>query len=143
MPKTSMIEVCLCYSDSIANHKQRNADASAMDAGAGGEGDSGGPSSSGSAGGGDPLAFISDLREYDVPYTMRCGIDLSLRVGAWFVVTPEQVSWPIAAAAASASASASFSFCDASSHPGGIVLWCVLCCTGLSVLPGGVAAGLP
>jgi hypothetical protein len=111
-----------------------------MDAGAGGEGDSGGPSSSGSAGGGDPLAFISDLREYDVPYTMRCGIDLSLRVGAWFVVTPEQVSWPIAA---SASTSFSVSFCDASSYPGGIVLWCVVCCAGLSVLPGGVAAGLP
>jgi DNA polymerase epsilon subunit 1 len=39
----------------------------------------------------DPLACISDMRENDVPYSMRCGIDLNLRVGAWFVVSPIEV----------------------------------------------------
>ena len=37
----------------------------------------------------DPLNYIADMREYDVPYTMRASIDLDLRVGAWFSVTPE------------------------------------------------------
>ena len=37
----------------------------------------------------DPLAFVVDMREYDVPYTMRVSIDLDLRVGAWFEVTPQ------------------------------------------------------
>ena len=54
-----------------------------------GRGGGGGPG--GGVLAGDPLSFISDLREYDVPYTMRCSIDMNLRVGAWFIVTPEQV----------------------------------------------------
>jgi DNA polymerase epsilon subunit 1 len=37
----------------------------------------------------DPLALITDLREHDVTYTMRVSIDMDLRVGAWYVVTPE------------------------------------------------------
>jgi DNA polymerase epsilon subunit 1 len=37
----------------------------------------------------NPLDNIIDMREYDVPYTMRVSIDLDLRVGAWFEVTPE------------------------------------------------------
>ena len=37
----------------------------------------------------DALSFIIDMREYDVPYTMRASIDLELRVGAWFEVTPQ------------------------------------------------------
>lgn len=36
----------------------------------------------------DPLNFICDLREHDVPYTMRVSIDLDIRVGAWYVVQP-------------------------------------------------------
>lgn len=39
----------------------------------------------------DPLGYITDMRENDVPYAMRCGIDLNLRVGAWFVVSPIDV----------------------------------------------------
>lgn len=31
---------------------------------------------------------IVELREYDVPYTMRCVIDLNLRVGGWHDVKP-------------------------------------------------------
>ena len=31
----------------------------------------------------DPLAFIIDLREHDVPYSVRVSIDLDLRVGSW------------------------------------------------------------
>jgi DNA polymerase epsilon subunit 1 len=31
---------------------------------------------------------ILELREYDVPYTMRCVIDLNLRVGGWHDVKP-------------------------------------------------------
>lgn len=38
-----------------------------------------------------PLRYITDLREHDVGYSMRCGIDLSLRIGAWFSVTPNEV----------------------------------------------------
>lgn len=37
----------------------------------------------------DPLACIIGIREYDVPYTMRVAIDLDVRVGAWYLVTPE------------------------------------------------------
>lgn len=37
----------------------------------------------------DPLAYIVGIREYDVPYTMRVAIDLDIRVGAWYLVTPE------------------------------------------------------
>lgn len=40
----------------------------------------------------DPLTFVSDMREYDVAYTMRVAIDLDLRVGGWYVVTPLQGS---------------------------------------------------
>lgn len=40
-----------------------------------------------------PLRYITDLREHDVGYSMRCGIDLSLRVGAWFSVTPNEVGY--------------------------------------------------
>ena len=36
----------------------------------------------------DPLACLSDLREYDVPYTMRVAIDMSIRVGSWYYVKP-------------------------------------------------------
>lgn len=38
-----------------------------------------------------PLRYITDLREHDVGYSMRCGIDLNLRIGAWFSVTPNEV----------------------------------------------------
>jgi DNA polymerase epsilon subunit 1 len=37
----------------------------------------------------DPLNFLSDMREYDVPYAMRAAIDLDFRVGAWHIVTPD------------------------------------------------------
>lgn len=40
----------------------------------------------------DPLEFIIDMREYDVPYHMRTAIDMELRVGAWFVVSPQEGS---------------------------------------------------
>lgn len=51
----------------------------------------GGGGAGGGGGGGedDPLDCIIDMREYDVPYTMRAAIDMDLRVGAWYVVTPE------------------------------------------------------
>jgi len=41
----------------------------------------------------DTLSLICDLRESDVPYAMRASIDLDLRVGAWFVVTPSSVRY--------------------------------------------------
>jgi DNA polymerase elongation subunit (family B) len=37
----------------------------------------------------DPLSYLIDFREHDVPYTVRASIDLDLRVGAWYNVTPE------------------------------------------------------
>ena len=37
----------------------------------------------------DPLLFISEMREFDVPYTMRVSIDNEIRVGSWYIVTPE------------------------------------------------------
>lgn len=40
----------------------------------------------------DPLSVIVDLREYDVPYTVRVAIDLDLRVGAWYDVIPRHGS---------------------------------------------------
>lgn len=43
----------------------------------------------------DPLAYITDMRENDVPYAIRCGIDLNLRVGAWFVVSPIDVFYQL------------------------------------------------
>lgn len=36
----------------------------------------------------DPLMCLCDMREYDVPYVMRVSIDLDIRVGAWYFVTP-------------------------------------------------------
>jgi DNA polymerase epsilon subunit 1 len=39
----------------------------------------------------DPLAWVVDLREFDVPYTMRVAIDMDLRVGAWYIVKLTQV----------------------------------------------------
>jgi DNA polymerase epsilon subunit 1 len=36
----------------------------------------------------DYLAAIVDIREYDVPYYVRCSIDNDIRVGAWYEVTP-------------------------------------------------------
>jgi DNA polymerase epsilon subunit 1 len=36
----------------------------------------------------DPLYFVCDLREHDIPYTMRTSIDLDIRVGSWYIVTP-------------------------------------------------------
>ncbi|KAI9217507.1 hypothetical protein BC828DRAFT_408441 [Blastocladiella britannica] len=52
------------------------------------------PSSSGgrfasSAAGSDPLAYILDIREYDVPYYIRVAIDCDLRVGLWYMVTAD------------------------------------------------------
>jgi DNA polymerase epsilon subunit 1 len=38
----------------------------------------------------DPLMCLSDIREYDVPYSMRVSIDLDIRVGAWYIVSPQQ-----------------------------------------------------
>lgn len=38
---------------------------------------------------GDPLDTLLDMREYDVPYAMRVAIDLDVRVGAWYTVTPD------------------------------------------------------
>ena len=40
----------------------------------------------------DPLSFICDMREYDVPYTMRVSIDMELRVGAWYIVRPNTLT---------------------------------------------------
>ena len=34
----------------------------------------------------DPLSYVVDMREYDVPYTMRVSIDLDIRVGSWYIV---------------------------------------------------------
>ncbi len=36
----------------------------------------------------DPLNYITDMREYDVPYCMRTSIDLGIRIGAWYIVKP-------------------------------------------------------
>lgn len=36
----------------------------------------------------DPMTFIVDMREYDVPYLVRVCIDLGIRAGAWYTVTP-------------------------------------------------------
>ena len=37
----------------------------------------------------DPLSYLIDFREHDVPYTVRVSIDLNLRIGAWYTITPE------------------------------------------------------
>ncbi|EED94471.1 DNA polymerase [Thalassiosira pseudonana CCMP1335] len=39
---------------------------------------------------GDPLASLLDIREHDVPYLVRVCIDLSLRAGCWYTLTPLQ-----------------------------------------------------
>ena len=52
------------------------------------EGLTNGSRSVGFTAGQDPLSVIVDLREYDVPYTVRVAIDLDLRVGAWYNVEP-------------------------------------------------------
>jgi DNA polymerase epsilon subunit 1 len=44
------------------------------------------------AGSTDPLSYISDMREHDISYTMRASIDNDLRVGAWYIVTPQSSS---------------------------------------------------
>ena len=36
----------------------------------------------------DPFEHIIEMREYDVTYTMRAAIDLELRIGSWYDVTP-------------------------------------------------------
>jgi len=36
----------------------------------------------------DPLESLIDIREYDVPYVVRVCIDLNIRSGAWYTVTP-------------------------------------------------------
>jgi DNA polymerase epsilon subunit 1 len=40
---------------------------------------------------GEPLRLISELREFDVPYVARVSIDLEIRCGKWYDVTPEFV----------------------------------------------------
>ena len=34
----------------------------------------------------DPLSILVDMREYDVPYTVRVCTDLDIRCGTWFTV---------------------------------------------------------
>lgn len=34
----------------------------------------------------DPLSYLIDFREHDVPYGVRASIDLDLRIGAWYKV---------------------------------------------------------
>jgi len=45
----------------------------------------------------DVMDTLTEIREYDVAYTMRCAIDLDIRVGAWLDVQPTDegpiVSW--------------------------------------------------
>lgn len=48
----------------------------------------------------EPIHFLKDMKEFDIPYTIRISIDLDLRVGAWFEVSPSpssslfcQVEW--------------------------------------------------
>jgi len=36
----------------------------------------------------EPLESLIDIREYDVPYVVRVCIDLNIRSGAWYTVTP-------------------------------------------------------
>ena len=35
----------------------------------------------------DPLSYLIDFREHDVPYGVRASIDLDLRIGAWYKVS--------------------------------------------------------
>lgn len=39
----------------------------------------------------DPLSNMIDMREYDVPYLVRVCIDLDIRAGAWYTVTPNEL----------------------------------------------------
>lgn len=36
----------------------------------------------------DPMDLIEDIREHDVPYVVRACIDLDLRAGCWYTLTP-------------------------------------------------------
>ena len=36
----------------------------------------------------EPLRLLVDIREYDVPYYQRVSIDLDMRVGCWYKVSP-------------------------------------------------------
>ena len=36
----------------------------------------------------DPLAVLIDIREHDMPYLVRTCIDLNLRAGCWYTLTP-------------------------------------------------------
>jgi DNA polymerase epsilon subunit 1 len=36
----------------------------------------------------DPLSSLLDIREHDVPYLVRACIDLNLRAGCWYTLTP-------------------------------------------------------
>ena len=38
----------------------------------------------------DPLSTLIDIREHDVPYLVRVCIDLNLRAGCWYTLTPVQ-----------------------------------------------------
>lgn len=40
----------------------------------------------------DPLSFIADMREHDISYSMRASIDNDLRVGSWYIITPQTSS---------------------------------------------------
>ena len=37
----------------------------------------------------DPLAGLLEMREHDVPYLVRACIDLGLRAGMWYTLTPD------------------------------------------------------
>jgi DNA polymerase epsilon subunit 1 len=38
----------------------------------------------------DPISSLVELREFDVPYQVRVCIDLNIRAGAWYTVTPNK-----------------------------------------------------
>ena len=40
----------------------------------------------------DPLSFLIDMREHDLSYSMRASIDCNLRVGSWYIITPNILS---------------------------------------------------
>ena len=37
----------------------------------------------------DPRAGLLEMREHDVPYLVRACIDLGLRAGMWYTLTPD------------------------------------------------------
>ena len=51
-------------------------------------GDSG--SGRGGAAASDPMRLLIDIREHDVPYSMRAAIDCDVRVGKWYRVLPQR-----------------------------------------------------